>query len=559
MSAEIPLEQKIALLEQRYELSSKTLKELKYNSSLSSESERKQHLQLFITTVENELTAVKNELAQFKKSLEPATLHNVPQLPKDLVEYSKIFDELKTQLLKKTTGIEMSNGQRTPLLISAPDGTGKSTMAVRLARDEEIEKKFFDGIFWIRLGEKPNILSLQMDIARALSESMIEFVDSEAASEYLSQLCTNRKCLLILDDVCNVQDINVFNILGKEGQLVMTTAEKHLVDFAKYILPHTEEYSLKALSEEYAEQYFMKCANKESAPVSSAVKDIVRACECLPLALKMTASAVWTMADPNWDKILSSLKEVNCEEFPSDHPESLMRTLSVCIDSLGEEPAEYYLALSVFADYTRIPQSTIVMLWEYLYHLKEDQAYHFINKFIDRGLLHINGASPKSYVSLHNFQHEYLSFFADEDKLHVHLLAAYRRHCREHGWIKGPNDGYFFEYVCQHLLAAGRKNELKPLLLDFDWLRNKLQASTLYALLSDYEVVQDAVVNLVKKALFGSASILLDDKNKLATILLDELWEEEKKSKDITALLNQAREVATDWKPPYAGQTPYIT
>jgi len=554
MSAEIPLEYKIALLEQHYTLSTKILKELKHNSVLRSENERKQHLRQFINNTETELNAVKTELAQLKKSLEPASLFNVPQLPKDLVNYSNIFNELKIKLMRKTTGTEMADGQRTPLLISAIEGTGKSVIAAQLARDPDIEKKFTNGIFWIRLGQEPDILRLQIEIAHNLGQTNVEFVDPEVATEYLSELCAKRKCLLILDDVCDVQDISMFNIMGKDGQLLITTEDSQLVDFIKYILPRTQEHILEPLSGERAVQYFMSRAGQDAVNVPSEVKDIVRTCDYLPLALKMTASVVQTQAKPNWRKLLSLLRDVDSDEFPEQHPQSLMRALSICVESLGEEPAEYYLALSVFADYTRIPQKTILMLWGYLYHLREDYAYRFIHKFAERGLLTINGSSPQGDVSLHNFQKDYLSIFGEDDKLHGHLLAAYRRHCREHGWITGPNDGYFFEYVCAHLLAAGRRIELKPLLLDFDWLRNKLRASTLHALLDDYDLVQDEVLDWVREVLIQNASILLNDKEKLATILLDELWEKEDKSRDIAALLNQAREVATDWKPPFAGE-----
>jgi len=554
MVAEIPVEHKIALLEQHYTLSSKILKELEHNSVLKSENERKQHLEQLVNDIQFELNAIKTELSKLKKSKESASLYNVPQLPKDFVNYSNIFNELKIKLMRKTTATEMADGQRTPLLISAIDGTGKSVMATQLARDPDIEKKFLQGIFWIRLGQEPDILRLQTEIAHNFGQSNVEFVDPEAATEYLSELASKQKCLLILDDVCDVQDVSTFNIMGKEGQLLITTEEEQLVDFIKYILPRTQDFTLEPLSGERAVQYFMSRAGQEAVNVPSNVKDIVRACDYLPLALKMTASVVQTQAKPNWNRLLSLFQEVDTDEFPEQHPESLLRALSICIESLGEEPAEYYLALSVFGDYTRIPQKTIVMLWEYLYHLKEDNAYRYIQKFADRGLLSIQGSSARGDVGLHSFQKDYLSIFGEDDKLHTHLLAAYRRHCREHGWITGPNDGYFFEYVCTHLFAAGRRIELKPLLLDFDWLRNKLRASTVHALLDDYDLVQDEVLNWIKETLIQNASILLNDKEKLATILLDELWEKEDKSRDIAALLNQAREVATDWKPPFAGE-----
>jgi hypothetical protein len=130
------------------------------------------------------------------------------------------------------------------------------------------------------------------------------------------------------------------------------------------------------------------------------------------------------------------------------------------------------------------------------------------------------------------------------------LLAAYRRQCDQHGWVNGPNDGYFFEYLCMHLHYAERDNELKLLLLDFDWIQNKLQATSVHALLNDYEWLEAAEIEKVKKALSDSALLLLENKQELPTQLLDNLWGDEslKDNKDIQALLNQAKELAPDWQ-----------
>ena len=111
-------------------------------------------------------------------------------------------------------------------------------------------------------------------------------------------------------------------------------------------------------------------------------------------------------------------------------------------------------------------------------------------------------------------------------------------------------DGYFFDYLAIHLLSAQRQRELKSLLLDFDWIQAKLQYCTLHSLLNDYSLLEDdADVVVVQKALRQNASVLLQDKQQLATQLLNCLWVA-KSSPELHTLLNQAKELAPDWLPP---------
>ena len=149
-------------------------------------------------------------------------------------------------------------------------------------------------------------------------------------------------------------------------------------------------------------------------------------------------------------------------------------------------------------------------------------------------------------MGLHAFQYDYLSTSAEVEKLHQHLLAAYRRHC-PHGWSNGPNDGYFFEYLCTHLLAAERTTELKSLLLDFDWLYIKLQNGPLHKLLSDYDLLPDPELKIIKKVLSRGINWLQPDREQLANYLLSQLAE--LTVPEIQKLLNQLKEIASEWQP----------
>ena len=69
--------------------------------------------------------------------------------------------------------------------------------------------------------------------------------------------------------------------------------------------------------------------------------------------------------------------------------------------------------------------------------------------------------------------------------LHRDLIDSYRPKC-PNSWPSGPDDGYFFQHLPYHLRQAELRDELRTLLLDFDWLAAKLRATDFAQLLVDF-------------------------------------------------------------------------
>ncbi|RKZ82585.1 MAG: hypothetical protein DRR19_20400 [Candidatus Parabeggiatoa sp. nov. 1] len=538
----------VGLLKQHYELLNDMLGNWQNYKKLGAGAERKLQLQKIISDLDTEVKTLRSQLGEVKKQSKPATLHYLPELPNNLVQKGPLFNKIRDQLLAKAT-----NQKRPPLVLQAPSGTGKSVMAATLAQVPEIRLDFPDGIFWFRLGTDADLPVHQTTLFQALGETTVkEVVDVEEAAERLRELCATQACMVILDDVGEAQDVLAFNIVGEHCQLLITTSDSNVLDIIQYFISTAIGYELKPFSEKQAIAFFLNCVgNKKitaaSVPVDMA--DMVQACDSLPLALKLMANVARNHPPSNWKALLDRLQEDDGYEFSDKYPRSLMRTLHLNIEALGE-PGDYYIALAVFSDYSRIPQSVVLKLWHYLYQLQEDKAIAFINQLADKGLLELYDISSQRYLSLHSFQHDYLAAEAELEKLHGHLLTIYRRQCAQHGWISGPNDGYFFEYLCMHLHHAGRHNELKPLLLDFDWMLKKLQATSVHALLNDYEWLEDKNVERIKKTLSEAAMVLVTNKQELPIQLLDRLWGNKslEDNKDIQAILHQAKEAAPQWR-----------
>ena len=89
------------------------------------------------------------------------------------------------------------------------------------------------------------------------------------------------------------------------------------------------------------------------------------------------------------------------------------------------------------------------------------------------------------------------------------------RHARLIDAWGGPRqlpDAYAWRYYAHHLAGAGRLEELKPLLLDYTWLRAKLNRSDAIALRDDAaRFPDDRDFRLLARALEQSAHILAKD------------------------------------------------
>jgi DNA primase len=535
----------LTVLQQHYDTLNYVVEDLRKYDDLPTELERKLLVQRLIKFIDTEQQTLRQQLTQVKKETRSATLHRVPALPPNLNIHHTLFKEIKTQLLAKAV-----NQQKPPIVIQAPSGTGKSVMVARLVRDSQVQNTFPDGIFWLTLGKDPDLLAHQIRVIHLLDETTTNVFNLEEGTNRLQELCATRAGLIVLDDVTDAQDILAFNIVSEYSQLLITSSEDKLADILQYFINTTKGYELRPFTTEPAIQFFCQCVGDNNLTPATAppeVAEIVSTCAYLPLAIKLAANIARIQPLSTWQTLIDSLQD-NSTEFPPQYPPVLMQALQLNIDTLGET-ADYYLALAVFIDYAHIPQSVVLMLWRYLYQLRDEESSKFIHELTEKALLHRNEIGKTKYLRLHSFQHDYLGEQVELEKLHNHLLAAYRRQCDQHGWVSGPNDGYFFEYLGIHLHHAGRLNELKLLLLDYDWLNNKLTATNIHALLDDYEWLDDKDTNIIKATLYDAAIVLHTNKIELANQLLDRLWDNPtvKNNKDIQALLNQAKEASPNW------------
>jgi hypothetical protein len=101
-------------------------------------------------------------------------LVNVPDLPPHFLPRPSDLQTLKDAVLAGLTKPVALTGTG-KIGVQGMGGIGKTVLAVALARDSELRQAFPDGIYWLTVRQKPNLLDLQNQLLRQLTASKETF------------------------------------------------------------------------------------------------------------------------------------------------------------------------------------------------------------------------------------------------------------------------------------------------------------------------------------------------------------------------------------------------
>ncbi|NEO93750.1 MAG: hypothetical protein F6K56_27545, partial [Moorea sp. SIO3G5] len=292
--------------------------------------------------------------------------NQAPPLPPYYVERPEVSKQLKQILLSQETA---KAGTLVVSAIYGLGGIGKSTITAALAHDEEVQSHFPDGIFWATLGQQPDILSFLSTWIQQLGDYDFKPINTDAASLQLRTLLSDKKALLVVDDVWHPDHVEPFRVAGDGCRVLVTTREAQVEDAIPYDLDvMTPNQSLELLT---------SCFNNELTNQElDYAQTLAKTVGYLPLALELAAAQV--RDGFSWQELLGELQDLivgvealdrlKAEEEPSDAKRknySLVASFNLSLKGLSDDDRlKNFAWLGILPEDVTITESMATTLWD---------------------------------------------------------------------------------------------------------------------------------------------------------------------------------------------------
>lgn len=344
-----------------------------------------------------------NKVPEFDESgtERAGSLRKVPELPPNFLPRLEL-QSLKAQVLSAVQQPVVMTGAAQRIGVQGMGGIGKSVLAAALAREPEVQAAFPDGIFWVTVGIEPLLVTQQADLAEALSGEKPAFNEVKQGKECLGQLLANRACLLILDDVWQLDHADAFNAIGSRSRLLLTTRDGELITGLGAV-----PYRLNVLSDEQSLHLLATWAGIDVMELPITATAVAEECGNLPLALSLCGAMVRDLTP--WEDLLDALRESDLEfiqkQFAHYPYPNVFKSLQISLEALSHTnpiAAECYRELAVFPADESLPEAAVLQFWQYRGNLKPRVARQLLTTLASKGMLRLEGKAPNCRVSLHD-------------------------------------------------------------------------------------------------------------------------------------------------------------
>jgi hypothetical protein len=152
-------------------------------------------------------------------------LVNVPDLPPHFLPRLGELQALKDAVLAGITKPVALTGTG-KIGVQGMGGIGKTVLAAALAHDSELRQAFPDGIYWLTVGQKPNLLDLQNQLLRQLTGSKEALITEQEAKDALRKTLEGRTALVVADDAWTIDHADAFSVTAPPARLLINHAQQ---------------------------------------------------------------------------------------------------------------------------------------------------------------------------------------------------------------------------------------------------------------------------------------------------------------------------------------------
>ncbi len=375
-------------------------------------------------------------------------------------------------------------------------GIGKSVLAAALAHDRKVREAFPDGIVWVGLGSLPAVVALQRRVHADLGGDGAFQTEHEGRVK-LKELLAGKRVLLILDDAWRRSDVDAFDVLGPRCRAMITTRDTGLLTSLGGV-----HHVVELLTDQEALNILAQSAGVDREHLPAEASQIIAECGRLPLAVALCGGMIRRGLAPS--AVLLQLQQARIDRIADRHAvenqhQSVWHAIHVSVEFLPADERRRFLELAAFPPDEAIPEAAIETLWAHTGQLDDWQTQELLVTLGERSLIQLvtqpsdMGRPPRGRASLHTLVYHYVQRAVPDVKaLQERLLAGYQARCNN-GWPSGPNDGYYFNHLRTHLIAAGRAGELVDLLHELRWLEAKNEAALTFDLTADFRDALGAI------------------------------------------------------------------
>jgi WD40 repeat protein len=416
-----------------------------------------------------------------------------PDLPPHFVARPKEFGELKTLLLRGGTTALRGAG-----------GFGKTTLAAALCHDDDVIENFDDGILWVTLGQRPNVVNSAIELYAGLTDERPSFINEEDAAVKIAEKLGERTCLLVIDDVWDATHLKLFLRGGTQCARLFTTR------YAGVAPPGAARVDVDEMSA--AESIALLQAGLPDLNAGK-VREISERLGNWPLALAAGRATLQQLLDAR-DTPAGALRYLETALARRKGPaaQRIDGALLASFELLSARNQGRLIELSIFPEDIAIPFAAARTLWG----LDEFDTKEAAVEIATSSLLRIDLQSGT--MGLHDVLRSWLGRRAENAAaLHSRLIDAWP------DWNKLPSD-YAWRWLTWHLVQAGRKTDVERILWDPEWIQAKLNATDVNALIVDYEHLKPArEAELMQGALRLAAHVLAKDPRQFASQIVGRL------------------------------------
>jgi len=213
---------------------------------------------------------------------------SIPPLPTPttgLVGRAEILNKVRSWLCS----------HRDALALQGMYGVGKTALAITLAHDYTIRRHYNNGVLWVGIGPRPNLVGLLSRWGTMLgipSHETVNLTTIHSWQQAIHDAIGLRHMLLIIDDAWKAEEALAFKIGGPNCSYLITTRFREIA----FYFGGSNSIKLTELGEEDSIQLLLALAPEVIAKEMEAARELIQLVGGLPLALTIMGKHLQTQA-----------------------------------------------------------------------------------------------------------------------------------------------------------------------------------------------------------------------------------------------------------------------